>query len=85
MRRRSSGRGEVMLNIIVATYNEGDNLEPLMRRIEASLRGSNMSYKIIIVDDNSPDETAEHVIELSKRYPIRVIKELTNGMQGVST
>ena len=43
-----------------------------MNRIEASLRGSNVSYKIIIVDDNSPDETAEHAIELSKRYPIRL-------------
>lgn len=82
MRRRSSGRGEVMLNIIVPTYNEGGNLEPLMKRIEASLRDSNVSYKIIIVDDNSPDETAEHVIELSNDIPLGVIKEWTKGTQG---
>ena len=40
-------------------------------------------YELVIVDDNSPDGTAELALELSRHYPIRVIKR--PGKLGLAT
>ena len=61
-----------LVSVIVPTYNERDNIPELVRRLDAALRG--LPYEIVIVDDNSPDGTAEVALELSKQYPIRVVK-----------
>ncbi len=60
-----------MISIIIPTYNERDNLEELFSRIERSLRG--LSYEIVLVDDNSPDGTADKARELSSSYPVKII------------
>ncbi len=46
-----------MLSLIIATYNERENLEKLVEEIFSSLKGS--EFELIIVDDNSPDGTGE--------------------------
>lgn len=61
-----------MITIIIPTYNERDNLEELLRRIDSSIRNS-ADYEIIVVDDNSPDGTASLALELSRQLPVRVI------------
>jgi len=62
-----------MLSIILPTYNERENLRELIERIYKTLR--NTDFEIIIVDDNSPDGTADFALELSKIYDkIKVIK-----------
>lgn len=48
--------------IIIPTYNEAANI----KRITAEIQGLNSSYNIIIVDDNSPDGTAEIVKALQQ-------------------
>ncbi|MEB3691224.1 MAG: glycosyltransferase family 2 protein [Caldisphaeraceae archaeon] len=65
---------KVDLSIIVPTYNERDNLGELLRRIDGALRPSEVSYEVVIVDDNSPDGTAKYAGELSRTYPIKVLK-----------
>ncbi len=60
-----------MISIIIPTYNERDNLDELISRIDKSLNG--LSHEIIIVDDNSPDGTANRAKELSSRHPVKVI------------
>lgn len=60
-----------LLSVIVPTYNEIHNIETLVSRIDNSLKG--ISYEIIIVDDNSPDETGKRAEELSKDYPLRAV------------
>ena len=59
------------LSIIVPTYNEKGNLPSLFKRIDQSL--PKINYEIIIVDDNSPDGTADLARRLSSNYPIKVI------------
>ena len=44
-----------MLSLILPTYNESENLPELLPRIREIL--SNTPHEIIIVDDDSPDET----------------------------
>ena len=50
-----------MLSIILPAYNEKDNVVPLVREIKAALQGR--AKEILIVDDNSPDGTADAVRE----------------------
>jgi len=63
----------VMLSLVIPTYNERENLPKLMKRIHESI-GSHCRYEAIVVDDNSPDETWKVAEELSKEYPIRLIR-----------
>ena len=50
--------------IFTATYNEKDNIEPLIR----SINFHNPEVDILIIDDNSPDLTFEKVKDLKKEY-----------------
>lgn len=59
------------MSIIIPTYNERGNLEELLARISSSLMG--VSYEVIVVDDSSPDGTAEVALALPRELPIRVI------------
>lgn len=47
--------------IIVATYNERENIEPLLREIFTVVPDAN----VLVIDDNSPDKTYEIVDHLS--------------------
>jgi dolichol-phosphate mannosyltransferase len=56
---------EERLLVLVCTYNEKLNLPSLFDKLDAILPGSD----ILVVDDNSPDGTAEWVREKSKTRP----------------
>jgi dolichol-phosphate mannosyltransferase len=49
------------VSIILPTYNERDNICDLIEAIRLSLAPQVISYEILIVDDSSPDGTAEAV------------------------
>ncbi len=59
------------ISIIIPTYNERDNIIPLVERIDHAL--SNYDYEIVFVDDNSGDGTAETAMALSSKYPFNVV------------
>lgn len=52
---RSEGSSRVL--VVIPTYNEVDNIVPILDR----LRDANPSVDILVVDDGSPDGTAERV------------------------
>jgi dolichol-phosphate mannosyltransferase len=61
------------LSIIVPTYNEAENIGELIERVETSLKG--LDFEVIVVDDSSPDGTAEIAEELGRAYRnVKVIK-----------
>lgn len=63
------------LSIVVPTYNERDNLPLLVERLKKSLSG--IDFELIVVDDDSPDETWKVAEEMSKEYPfIKVIRRI---------
>ena len=51
--------------VIIPTYNEIENIESIIRAVFSL----NKPFNILIVDDNSPDKTAEKVMELQKEFP----------------
>ena len=53
------------LAIVIPTYNEKDNIQPLTEEILKIVPETN----ILIVDDNSPDGTGKIADELAKQYP----------------
>lgn len=57
--------------IIIPTYNERANIEKLLRHL---FRLPTPGLEIIVVDDNSPDGTADIVEKLTKEYPVHLIK-----------
>ncbi len=56
--------------IIIPTYNERENIEKMIEVLEEQIfpQIKNHKMEILIVDDNSPDGTAEVVREKMKRY-----------------
>lgn len=69
------------VSVIAPTYNERDNLEPLARRIFATLDPT--TSELLIVDDASPDGTAAAAEALAARYPIRCV--VRHGERGLAT
>ena len=59
-------------SIILPTYNEAENVRILIPKLVSIWDSHEFDYEIIIVDDNSPDGTAEIAREFEKSYPVRV-------------
>jgi dolichol-phosphate mannosyltransferase len=64
--------------VIVPTYNERDNLPPL---VEALLRHPNV--RVMVVDDHSPDGTGEVADALVRAHPGRVQVMHRTGRRGL--
>jgi dolichol-phosphate mannosyltransferase len=54
------------LSVIVPTYNEAENVQELLERIKSSL--GDQSFDVVVVDDNSPDGTADVIERLSAKW-----------------
>src|SRR3954470_833859 len=60
--------------IVVPTFNELSNIGELVRQIFAAVSDIN----VLVVDDDSPDGTADFVESLSARHPnLRVLRRTT--------
>lgn len=59
---------ENMISFVLPTYNERENIVKLIEGIEDTSRKNNIKPEIIVIDDNSPDGTADAVRKLKKRF-----------------
>ena len=68
--------------MVLPTFHERPNHAPLVERLDAALAG--IAWEAIIVDDNSPDGTADEARAISQRDPrIRVIQRI--GRRGLAS
>lgn len=62
-----------MLSVIIPTYNERENLPIVVQRIFEVFEKENINGEVIVVDDNSPDGTAEIAQKLKDKYNLQVM------------
>ena len=67
--------------VIIPTYNEIENVEDIIR----TTFGLNEELHILIVDDGSPDGTADKVKELQQEFSDRLFMIERSGKQGLGT
>lgn len=61
------------LTVVVPTYCEAANLPDLVAQIHAATTTAGIETEILVVDDNSPDDTISVCEELATRFPLRLI------------
>ncbi|MEJ2092418.1 MAG: glycosyltransferase family 2 protein [Syntrophobacterales bacterium] len=67
--------------IIIPTYNEAENIEPLLAALRTQTRELPHQVLIMVVDDNSPDGTADRVRAMMASDP--EVHLLTGEKQGL--
>lgn len=58
----------MIISIIIPTFQEKENIEPLVVLLELELSKLNHSFNIVVCDDNSPDGTGRVVKSLRSTY-----------------
>ena len=67
--------------VIVPTYNEKENIEAIIKTVFKQKK----RFHVLVVDDNSPDGTANIVEDLMTRYPKSLFIEKRKGKNGLGT
>ncbi len=70
------------LAVVIPTFNERDNVDPILDALERALAG--IAWEVIFVDDSSPDGTAQQVWQRGRDDP-RVRCLLRLGRRGLSS
>jgi len=64
------------VSVVLPTYNEAASLPPLIPEIVRALTAEGLRGEVIVVDDNSPDGTADIAEELARTLPVRVVRRV---------
>ncbi len=64
---------EVDVSIVIPTYNERENVTRLIRILHKVMTERGIPYEVVVVDDSSPDGTADAVRALSQTYNVRLV------------
>ena len=67
--------------VIIPTYNERENIEAIVRKVMSLPH----PFDLLIVDDSSPDGTADIVLQLQLEFPERLHLESRKGKLGLGT
>jgi dolichol-phosphate mannosyltransferase len=71
--------------VVLPTYNERTNLEPLVLELRSVLDRCAPEHVILVVDDSSPDGTGEVADRLAERDPhLRVLHRASKGGLGAA-
>ena len=67
--------------VITPTYNEKENIERIIRTVFSLQK----DFHVLIIDDNSPDGTAQIVLRLMQEFPDKLFLEQRKGKLGLGT
>jgi dolichol-phosphate mannosyltransferase len=67
--------------VIIPTYNEKENIEAIVRKVMSLPQ----PFDLLIVDDSSPDGTADIVLQLQQEFPEQLHLESRTGKLGLGT
>ena len=63
-----------MISIILPTFNESLNIPVIVPKIAAVMQQMSVPWEVVVVDDNSPDDTAGCAEKLMGEFPVRVVR-----------
>lgn len=67
--------------VIIPTFNEIENIESIIRAVFSLHR----NFHVLVVDDNSPDKTAEKVMELQPEFQDKLFLSVRKKKSGLGT
>jgi dolichol-phosphate mannosyltransferase len=67
--------------VVIPTYNEKENISSILHAVF----GLNQQFHVLVIDDSSPDGTAEIVQELISKFPSQLFLEERKGKLGLGT
>ena len=67
--------------VIIPTYKEKENIEKIIRKVFSL----DKEFHVLVVEDNSPDGTADIVKRLMKEFPDKLFIEERKGKLGLGT
>lgn len=67
--------------VIIPTFNEIENIEAIIKAVFALEK----KFHVLVVDDNSPDGTADEVRELQQQFGNRLFLEVRKEKSGLGT
>jgi dolichol-phosphate mannosyltransferase len=70
-----------MISVVIPTYNEKDNIVPLVERLSRTL--TEHQFEILFGDDSSKDGTVDVAAGLAAKYPVKVM--VRSNERGLAT
>jgi glycosyltransferase involved in cell wall biosynthesis len=76
---------ETFLSLVIPCYNEQENVDVLLTRVDAALAVLGKPFEVLLIDDGSTDQTPQLLADGLKKYPwLRVIRMAKNGGQSAA-
>ena len=73
---------EPYLSLVIPCYNEQENVDVLLSRVDSALAALGKPFEVILVDDGSTDDTPQLLLAGMAKYPwLRVLRMAENGGQ----
>lgn len=74
-------------SVVVPVYNSAEILSELVERLKGTMKEAGVTYELVLVDDNSPDESWKQLLLLKKEHPaeVSIIKLAKNSGQNAAT
>ncbi len=76
-------KNSLLYSIILPAYNESENLRPVVAELVEAIRAEAIPFEIVVVNDNSTDDTADVGASLQRTYAeLRVVDNTPPGGLG---
>lgn len=69
---KSQGEAGQSVSVVVPTYNEQDNISRLLEQLSVAFADFEPKPKVVVVDDDSPDGTADAAMRTGESVPLSV-------------
>ena len=79
----TESKNSLLYSILIPAYNEAENLPPTLEKLAALLRREKIPFELLVVNDNSKDDTALVLERLKTDYPeLKVVNDTLPGGLG---
>ncbi|UXD21091.1 dolichol monophosphate mannose synthase [Ignicoccus pacificus DSM 13166] len=73
------------VSVIVPTYKERENIVELAKRLDEAMREHGIDYELVVVDDNSPDGTAEAAMSMRDKVSGKIKVIVRKNERGLAS